>query len=67
MPVHAQKAFDSYRSAQRPCPISAELCSRVLSLPMHSEMDAAQLAHIQRVVVDVVRGPDWVRWTRHAA
>ncbi len=56
LPVHAQKAFEPYRSSARPTPVSNELCARVLSLPMHTEMTGEQLAHIQRAVREVVSG-----------
>lgn len=50
-PIHAQKAFAAYREAARDCPVSADLCTRVLSLPMHTEMTEAQT----ELVVDALR------------
>lgn len=54
VPIHAQKAFEAYGSSVAACPISAELSARVLSLPMHTEMDDEQLAHVTRAVRETV-------------
>jgi len=51
-PIHAQKAFAQFGPG-RDCPVSTELCTRALSLPMHTEMDAEQVEHITRSVREV--------------
>ncbi len=56
LPVHAQKAFEPYRSSSRLTPQSDELCTRVLSLPMHTEMTDEQAAHIEKAVVETLGG-----------
>ena len=52
-PLSRQKGYKSYRSA--PTPISEKICDRVISLPMHPDLDtetqdriiAAVLAHLR--------------------
>jgi dTDP-4-amino-4,6-dideoxygalactose transaminase len=44
-PIHTQKAFGAFE-LRAACPVSTELCGRVLSLPMHTEMDDEQIEHV---------------------
>lgn len=44
--LHLQQAFKTEEFGEGDFPISEELCSRVLSLPIHTEMTQEQLDHI---------------------
>lgn len=44
--LHLQEAFKSPELNKGDFPVSEDLCSRVLSLPMHTEMDENQLNYI---------------------
>lgn len=46
VPLHLQKAYLNYGYKSGSFPISEELCSMVLSLPMHTELDEEQLVYI---------------------
>ncbi len=46
VPVHLQKAYTDPRYQPGDFPITEFLCQRVISLPMHTEMQADQLAHV---------------------
>ncbi|MFT5779280.1 MAG: UDP-2-acetamido-2-deoxy-ribo-hexuluronate aminotransferase, partial [Crocinitomicaceae bacterium] len=46
VPAHRQKMFESFGSASTDLPITDWLTKRVLSLPIHTEMDADQLDYI---------------------
>ncbi|MBX2951468.1 MAG: DegT/DnrJ/EryC1/StrS family aminotransferase [Leadbetterella sp.] len=48
--LHLQKAFRTDEFGEGDFPISEDLCSRVLSLPIHTEMKAEELAYIIEVV-----------------
>ncbi len=45
VPLHHQKAYAKYHDGSN-LPVTEDLCSRVLSLPMHSEMDEEGLDYI---------------------
>ena len=45
LPTHQQKPYKSFSKSAR-LPVSEDLCSQVLSLPMHTEMDSYQLEYI---------------------
>jgi UDP-2-acetamido-2-deoxy-ribo-hexuluronate aminotransferase len=45
-PMHLQEAFKNDDHGEGAFPISEELCKTVLSLPIHTEMDANQLDFI---------------------
>ena len=45
-PMHKQGAFAGTDSAEADCPVTEELCSRVLSLPMHPYMTEAQVKEV---------------------
>jgi UDP-2-acetamido-2-deoxy-ribo-hexuluronate aminotransferase len=46
VPGHAQQAFSKFQYDQNAYPVSTELAATVLSLPMHTELDAEQQAYI---------------------
>ncbi len=49
VPLHQQKAFDSYKTEQH-YPVTERLCNQVLSLPMHTELTEEQLELISSSV-----------------
>jgi UDP-2-acetamido-2-deoxy-ribo-hexuluronate aminotransferase len=44
--MHLQKAYLGYGYKPGDMPVSEELCSSVLSLPMHTELTREQLGYI---------------------
>jgi dTDP-4-amino-4,6-dideoxygalactose transaminase len=50
VPLHLQKAYKIMGIDEGSFPISEDLCKRVLSLPMHTEMDEEQLSHVCEVI-----------------
>jgi len=46
VPLHLQKAYKDLGYGKGSLPVSEELCNRVLSLPMHTELEQDQLAYI---------------------
>ena len=46
VPAHQQKMFASFGGASFNLPVTDSLTSKVISLPIHTEMDADQLQHI---------------------
>lgn len=46
VPLHEQKAYQDPRYHKGDFPVSEQLCSEVISLPMHTELDKEQLAYI---------------------
>lgn len=44
--LHQQKAYQSEKYAQGDLPVSETLCLKVLSLPMHTEMDESMISHV---------------------
>ena len=46
VPIHLQKAYLDPRYQPGDFPVTEDLCSSVVSLPMHTEMDAEQLNYI---------------------
>ncbi|WP_207492741.1 DegT/DnrJ/EryC1/StrS family aminotransferase [Aridibaculum aurantiacum] len=55
VPAHRQKMFDAFGSANTEMPITDWLTDRVLSLPVHTELDEAQLEHIVQHVVNFIK------------
>ena len=55
LPVHLQKAFLHLGYKEGDFPASEELCRTVLSLPMHTELDEAEVKHIAESVVDFIK------------
>ena len=50
VPLHMQKAYLDPRYTEGAFPVTEQLCASVISLPMHTEMQANQLAHIIHTV-----------------
>ncbi len=56
VPIHLQKAYLDPRYQPGDFPVTEDLCSSVVSLPMHTEMDAEQLNHITSSVLEYLEG-----------
>jgi dTDP-4-amino-4,6-dideoxygalactose transaminase len=55
LPIHLQKAF-LYLGYQRgDFPVSEQLCKSVLSLPMHTELEEAQVSYIADSLVEFIK------------
>ena len=50
VPMHEQKAFEQYYNAEMSFPVTEKLCESVISLPIHSELNA----EIQGYITDSV-------------
>jgi dTDP-4-amino-4,6-dideoxygalactose transaminase len=50
LPLHLQRAYRDLGYHEADFPVSEELCRRVISLPMHTELDQVQLAYISEQV-----------------
>jgi UDP-2-acetamido-2-deoxy-ribo-hexuluronate aminotransferase len=55
IPLHKQKAYRDDRYKDGDFPITESLCPNVISLPMHTEMQADQLAHITSKVLEFIK------------
>ncbi len=53
IPLHKQKAFASERYNTIKFPVTEQLCETVLSLPIHTEMDAETLEYITKTVLEL--------------
>lgn len=56
VPMHMQKAYMSDRYREGDLPVTEELSRRVISLPMHTEMDEEQVAFIAGAIAEFVKG-----------
>ncbi|MBA2746092.1 MAG: DegT/DnrJ/EryC1/StrS family aminotransferase [Flavisolibacter sp.] len=54
VPAHRQKMFDAYASASTNLPVTDWLTERVISLPIHTEMEEDQLNHITSKVLEFI-------------
>ncbi len=52
VPMHMQKAYDDPRYREGDFPVSEALAKSVISLPMHTELDDAQLKYIADAVIE---------------
>lgn len=52
VPVHLQKAYKSYGYKNGEFPVSEDLANRVISLPMHTELEDQQLTYITDKVIE---------------
>jgi UDP-2-acetamido-2-deoxy-ribo-hexuluronate aminotransferase len=52
VPIHLQKAFEPYGFKPGDLPVTEDLCTRVISLPMHTELDEEQLEYITEAVLE---------------
>lgn len=55
IPLHMQNAFKNDRFKQGDFPVTEKLCACVLSLPMHTELDAETLKYITDTVLELVK------------
>lgn len=55
IPAHRQKMFQSFNSESTPLPVTDWLTQRVISLPMHTELENEQLKYITDSVLEFVR------------
>ncbi len=55
VPGHRQKMFEHFNSSARTLQLTDWLTERVFSLPMHTELDEEQLAHITGKVLEYTR------------
>lgn len=53
-PMHRQEAFAGMDSAEADCPVTEQLCKRVLSLPMHPYMTEEQVKEVVNVLASVL-------------
>jgi dTDP-4-amino-4,6-dideoxygalactose transaminase len=56
VPIHLQKAYLDPRYQPGDFPVTEQLCSTVVSLPMHTEMDEEQLDYITSSVLEYLAG-----------
>ena len=54
IPLHLQKAYLDARYKKGDFPVTEDLCSSVISLPMHTELDDEQIAFITKTVIDFI-------------
>jgi dTDP-4-amino-4,6-dideoxygalactose transaminase len=54
IPLHMQKAFANPRFREGDFPVTEKLCSIVLSLPMHTEMDEETMEYISKNVLELL-------------
>jgi UDP-2-acetamido-2-deoxy-ribo-hexuluronate aminotransferase len=55
IPLHKQKAYTDPRYKDGDFPVTESLCPHVISLPMHTEMEAEQMAYITSKVLEYVK------------
>ncbi len=55
VPLHLQKAYQDPRYKEGDFPVTEHLSNRVISLPMHTELDEEQLAYITSSVLEFIR------------
>lgn len=54
VPLHLQKAYPDPRYKKGDFPVTEELCSKVISLPMHTELTDAQIRLITESVIEYI-------------
>ncbi len=54
VPLHMQKAYQDPRYKEGDFPVTEDVCKRVLSLPMHTELDEEQLKFITSTLLEFV-------------
>jgi dTDP-4-amino-4,6-dideoxygalactose transaminase len=52
VPAHRQKMFEAFNSFDLSLPVTDTITQRVISLPIHTEMDEEQLAFIASKVLE---------------
>lgn len=53
-PLHLGKPYKAYGYQEGDLPITEQLCQQVISLPMHTELDTAQLKYIADNILELV-------------
>jgi dTDP-4-amino-4,6-dideoxygalactose transaminase len=53
--LHRQKAYLNPRYSEGSFPVTEDLCRRVLSLPIHSELSPEGATEIAHLVLDAIR------------
>ncbi len=56
VPMHLQKAYPDVRYKEGDFPVTEELSRKVISLPMHTELDEEQIGFITSSVLEYVNG-----------
>lgn len=56
IPLHSQKAYADTRYAESDFPVTNRLVKEVISLPMHTELDAEQISFITASVLEFLSG-----------
>ena len=54
VPAHRQKGYQEFFAGQPELSITDDLSARVLSLPIHTEMEQAQLKHITSTLIEFI-------------
>ena len=54
IPAHKQKMFASFNCEDQDLPVTDHLTGRVLSLPIHTEMDEEQLQYIYTAIKEFI-------------
>jgi dTDP-4-amino-4,6-dideoxygalactose transaminase len=52
VPLHLQEAYLEFGYDQGKFPIAEQLCKKVLSLPIHTEMEVSQQHYIIQAILD---------------
>jgi dTDP-4-amino-4,6-dideoxygalactose transaminase len=55
IPAHRQKMFESFGSGSLNLPVTDWLTERVISLPIHTEMQTEQLELITKIVAEYLK------------
>jgi dTDP-4-amino-4,6-dideoxygalactose transaminase len=55
VPGHRQKMFSAFNLADCHLPVTDWLTERVISLPMHTELDEEQLSYITKSVLEYMK------------
>ncbi len=53
-PMHMQGAFSGTRSSEADCPVTVQLCSKVLSLPIHPYMEQKDVEFVAETLLELV-------------
>ncbi|MGA9589010.1 MAG: DegT/DnrJ/EryC1/StrS family aminotransferase, partial [Salegentibacter sp.] len=54
IPLHSQKAYADERYEEKDFEVTNRLVKEVISLPMHTELDAEQIDYIAKTVIEFV-------------
>ncbi len=54
-PMHKQRAFYNTRSAVADCPVTEELCGRVLCLPIHPYMKEMEVEYVAKIFIQALK------------